>query len=305
MSRPYLENPERLVYLIEYVESRSYEAAAANLHCTPSAVAKALVALENELGIVLVEKNIRAVGPTKDAIELASMAKEMLDDMASFKQYARSLKSKREKLFIRFGIANTYCRISLPSKSDFDLFCQNFPQYELGTVVYQGETCIESLRDGVYDAAIVMGSFNDRAITSSVLSSFTPCVLMASTHPQFNRRDISLDELVDQRIAQLVAFHIGYEDVVLALSERGRSKAFDIVAPDVQSHLDYLKSGGCIFVSPGHQITSSEVELRTIPLKEEDRFQIPISFARRRGADVEGLDELEEYCIELAKTWQF
>ncbi|MEB3294970.1 MAG: LysR family transcriptional regulator [Synechococcales bacterium] len=145
-------NIEHLQVLLAVVEHRSFSAAALHLNLSQAAVSRAIAALEDELGIMLLHRGRFGAYPTQIGERILQPVRQMLTLRSQIEQevnIAKGLQGGQVRI-ASFRSAATHV---LPAK--MAKFCQRFPSIEV--TLSEGEPAVveQLLREGKVDIGLV------------------------------------------------------------------------------------------------------------------------------------------------------
>ena len=80
----------QLEYLVAIADTRHFSRAAKRVHTTQSTLSLQLKALEERLGVVLVERSARCVALTEVGLQISDIARLILRDAEMIRQIARA-----------------------------------------------------------------------------------------------------------------------------------------------------------------------------------------------------------------------
>lgn len=192
-----------LQYLVELARLGNFRRAAEVCNVSQPTLSTQLRKLEDELGVVLVERGARRVILTAAGEEILAHAQRILDeagDIRALAQRHRSPDSGR----LRLGVFQTLGPYLLPALVPG--IARTFPALELQLIEEKSDRLMEKLRGGRLDAALlalpVDGDFQVEELFEE------PFVLAAPpSHPLAARQSIMLDELNGQRMMLLEDGH--------------------------------------------------------------------------------------------------
>lgn len=296
-------NITQLEYFISAVRCKSYAEAGRQLHITPQAVSKAVLALEGELNVALFEKDGKGVRPTALGYEVASRAQLVLDDLADLRAYASSHSAEPSQSgSLTVAIASQYYRGSLYRPEDFTEFAEQFPHIKLKTIWDSNEFCLSALASGVAQAAIVSGKPRGSRLQSVKLFSFTPSVLCAPTSPLAYKQAVSLGDLAQVPLAYPADMDRFFHELVTEVRAQntGAAPQFVTVDPSPEAYRRFLNAGGALFIIKNARAKRIVPEAVEKPLVSGSVFSIPVYFVFPATGSPRCLAHLEDYLIETA-----
>ncbi|RMX06910.1 LysR family transcriptional regulator [Corticibacter populi] len=235
----------RLLHMFsEVVRTGSFTAAATTSHASQSTVSKAVHQLEEELGVVLLERSMTPLRPTSAGELVLQHARNMLEEAQRM----------RDELAELQGLQRGVLRLGLPPLGSASLFAplfvtfrQRYPQIDIQLVEQGSRRLEELLLRGDIELAATLLPVPEALEAQFVFQSRLVAVL-ATDHPLAGCQEIALAELAETPFifyeagfalnAQLrhacmqqgfeprEATHSGQVDFVIALVAAGYGVAF-------------------------------------------------------------------------------
>lgn len=243
-----------LEMLVQVVRTGSFTAAAQATHATQSTVSKAVQQLEQELGMVLLERQVTPLRPTAAGEIVLAHAHSVLDDLQRMQDELDQLQ----------GLQRGVLRLGLPPIGSASLFAplfvtyrKRFPNIEIHLEEHGSRHLEQLLLAGEIELAATLLPVSDALQTQFVFQSRLMAVV-AVDHPLAHRAEIALVELADtpfiffeagfalnaqlQQACGLQGFepqeatHSGQIDFVVALVAAGYGVAFlpEVMLPNRQ-----------------------------------------------------------------------
>lgn len=179
-------NLRDLQYLVALDEHRHFGRAAAASFVSQPTLSTQLRKLENELGVVLIERGSRRVMLTQAGEVVVEYARRILNEVQAMREQARRLRDP-ECGTLRLGIFPTLGPYLLPHI--IPELHRRFPKLELLLVEEKTKEIMARLRDGRLDAGLLAMPIADEHLRSEYL--FTePFVLAAPEHHPLARRSL-------------------------------------------------------------------------------------------------------------------
>jgi len=153
-----------LQFLVATLDGGSFAAAARTFGTDPSTVSKAIVRLENELGVQLLLRSTRQLTVTSAGQEYVATARRLLEELTACEE---GLKSQNEEPSgtLRLSVPVSYGRLyMLPMLRDF---CRRYPSIKIDIRFDDGY--VDIIEQGV-DIAIRSGSVQDSQLIARQLS---------------------------------------------------------------------------------------------------------------------------------------
>lgn len=173
-------------------ERGHFGSAAQHLGISQPSLSQGLAALENGLGVQLIERSTRKVIVTPVGRELLPYARTTLDSLDSFISHARGAQG---------GLSGTMSLGMIPTIAPFILptFLQSLPGIapELEPKIVEEKTgnLVESLRQGGLDAVVVASPVTGSGIEELELYTEEFVLVLPEGHRLAGREDVTVDEI--------------------------------------------------------------------------------------------------------------
>ncbi|MGO1949970.1 MAG: LysR family transcriptional regulator [Mycobacteriaceae bacterium] len=192
VNKEYRPTVAQLRTFVTIAEHGHFGAAAQRLGISQPSLSQALAALENGLGLQLIERSTRRVIVTSVGTELLPYARATLESLDSFMNNARGAVGGSNGP-MTIGMIPTITPFVLPS------FLKSLPvtapDLDPRIVEEKTSTLMESLRQGGLDAAVVATSEPGAGIEHIDLYTEEFVLVLPHGHPLSGRRDLRLDDL--------------------------------------------------------------------------------------------------------------
>jgi len=184
----------RFTLFQKVIETGSFTAAAEAMGYTQSAVSQAVRSLEEETGMVLLERNKTGIRLTKDGEALFPYIEEAASSENRFNRKVHEMQGLANAV-IRIGTFTSISRNELPQY--MKEFQERYP--EVSFVLDQGEyTGIASwIREGRIDFGFIHGEAVDRLPHEDLYEDRMMAVL-PEKHPLSRKKTVSLEELSEE-----------------------------------------------------------------------------------------------------------
>jgi DNA-binding transcriptional LysR family regulator len=182
--------------LLTVIETGSMGKAAGRLRISQPAISKAIVGLEDALGVKLLDRGRRGVVPTPYGLALAKRGVAIFNDLRQGVQDIDFL-SDPTKGEIRIG-ATEPVAVAFVSPS-IDRLSRRYPQTYFHVVTGDGGTLYKNLLDKSIEVAIcrMMGPL-PKELAAEVVFYDSLVVLSSAKNPLTRRRKLTLAELMDE-----------------------------------------------------------------------------------------------------------
>lgn len=218
-------NLRDLGYLVALADHRHFGKAAAACFVSQPTLSTQIRKLEEELGVVLVERAPRKVMLTPAGRDAAERARRILDAVAQMKEAARRSQDP-EAGTVRLGMFPTLGPYLLPHVVP-DIRAR-FPQLELLLVEEKSDVLLAQLHEGRLDAALLALPVEDEQLQVEFLFEEPFVLAVPVAHALARRKSLSLKDLADQRLLLLADGHCLREQAldVCQLAGSGEKSGF-------------------------------------------------------------------------------
>lgn len=233
-------NLRDLQYLHALAEHRHFGRAAEACFVSQPTLSTQIKKLEDELGVVLVERGSRQVMLTEAGRAVAERAGDVLAGADEIRRTARSLSNPRARS-VRLGIFPTLGPYLLPHV--LPQVRKQFPELELLLVEEKTEEIIGRLRAGRLDAAIVALPVSDEGLHREFLFE-EPFVLAApANHALARRKTVDIGDLIGQNLLLLEEGHCLRDQALEVCHLAGAGERSGFRATSLET-LRYMVAGG-------------------------------------------------------------
>ena len=152
----------QLRYFIAIVEAGSFSRAAERLHVAQPALSQHVLAMEAELGILLLHRTARGVKPTEEGLRLFDEARTILARVAGLPDHVRG-REARPSGEVRFGMPGTVSeQLGVPLiEAAQDLL----PEISLRITEAMSGFVLDWLREGTVDIALLFDVTDTKGLT--------------------------------------------------------------------------------------------------------------------------------------------
>ncbi len=197
-------NLRDLKYFVALAEHRHFGHAAAACFVSQPTLSTQIRKLEDELGVVLVERAPRNVMLTPAGLDVAARARRIVADVEQMREVARRSRDP-EAGVVTIGIFPTLGPYLLPHVVP-NLHAR-FPALELRLVEEKSDELLARVRDGKLDAAILALPVHDDQLHVEPLFEEPFLLAVPAGHALAGRSSLVLDDLADQRLLLLEDGH--------------------------------------------------------------------------------------------------
>ncbi|WP_439239171.1 DNA-binding transcriptional regulator OxyR [Lonepinella sp. BR2919] len=193
-------NIRDLEYLVALAEYKHFRRAADACHVSQPTLSGQIRKLEDELGIILLERTSRKVLFTQSGLLLVDQAKTVLREVKLLKEMA-SNQGKDMTGPLHIGVIPTVGPYLLPHI--MPLLTQKFPELELFLYEQQTAHLIDQLETGHLDCAIVASVEETQSFIEVPLFYEKMLIAVSEKHPWANEPQIPLSALKNKEILML------------------------------------------------------------------------------------------------------
>jgi LysR family transcriptional regulator, hydrogen peroxide-inducible genes activator len=193
-------NLRDLRYLVALAEHKHFGRAAATSFVSQPTLSTQIKKLEEELGVVLVERTPRKVLLTEVGKEIAQRAREVLNEVEQIKAIARRTLDP-ESGTVRLGIFPTLGPYLLPHV--VPRIRERFPRLELLLVEEKTDVVLKQLREGRLDAGVLALPMHDDQLHSEFLFEEPFLLAVPEGHALAARKSLVVSDLADQSLLLL------------------------------------------------------------------------------------------------------
>lgn len=217
-NKEYRPTLAQLRTFVTIAENKHFGSAAAKLDISQPSLSQALVALEQGLGVQLIERSTRKVIVTSTGEALLPYAKATLEASDVFLSQAHGASGTLTGP-LTIGIIPTIAPYILPGL--LKSISETYPDLEPRFVEEQTQHLLDKLREGSLDLAVAALPTEATGMVETPLYSESFTVVTPAGHPLAGREDLTLEELADLDLLLLDDGHC-LRDQVLDLCRRAK-----------------------------------------------------------------------------------
>lgn len=209
----------QLEYLLAVANCGSFSAAAEHCFVTQPSLSMQVKALEEELGVVLLDRSKKPVIPTEAGEVVLAQARETLKAYDGIKESVAELKGETAGK-LRLGVIPTIAPYLL--HKFLPTFVRDYPKVELEISELVTADIVEALRRDRLDAALVAGGTCGEGINEQELFSDRFYAYVSPNNPLYERSNVRIEEI---DLKELVILSPGncMRDQVIELCQAKRS----------------------------------------------------------------------------------
>lgn len=195
---------QQLLYISETAKVGSFYKAAENCYVTQPTLSIQVKKLEDELGIVIFDRDKKPLKVTEEGELIITKARSIIDDFKTLESYAKKEHLSLEGTF-KIGIIPTLANSILP------IFIKNFnknlPDTNFIINEMQTSSIINSLLIGDIDIGILVTPLNEKKLREIQLFNEKFFVYTSKSHPLYRVDKIDVDKLTDDGLMVIEEGH--------------------------------------------------------------------------------------------------
>lgn len=208
----------QLEYLLAVANFGSFSVAAEHCFVTQPSLSMQIKSLEDELGVMLLDRSKKPVIPTEAGVAVLEQARETLREYNSIKEVVARIKGEMSGL-IRLGVIPTIAPYML--HKFIPDFVKRYPKVELEIREMKTEHIIDALNRDRIDAALVAGGTCGEGILEYDLFDDRFFAYVSPDSPLYNKSNIRIED-IDMRELILLSAGNCMRDQVLELCQARR-----------------------------------------------------------------------------------
>lgn len=269
-------------YFCRVYEEKSINQAARLLFITPQGLSKIIHHLEDELGILLFERSPKGMIPTDAGNYLYSNCRELLKQLEDLELGLRRIKDKKKKYGIGFacGVLNIFPFQKMSELTSFD------PSVTIRWEEGNTAEILEKIEHGMLNLGFVIGNQCPDHMEMKEIFSINPDVIVYQGHPFYDREEVSVRELKDEKLITLNEKFYSYHSIISRCQDCGFVP--DIVAKTMESQLIYrfVKEKNGIGVDVNIHYDDMKMEgLKRVPLTDAFLWKVYAVYRKEMRED--------------------
>jgi DNA-binding transcriptional LysR family regulator len=178
--------------LVAVVDTGTFTDAAVELGVSQAAVSRSVAALEEALGVRVLQRTTRRVTPTGTGTQVLAGARRILDEVAHLGRLA-----ERQRSELRIGYA--WAALGKHTRRLQRAWASRHPGTPL--VFVHTNTPSAGLSDGTADVAVVRRALEDPRFESALIGTEARCAAVATDNPLARRRTLHVRDLARYPVA--------------------------------------------------------------------------------------------------------
>ena len=271
---------KQLINFITIVEEGNITKAAQKLHISQPPLSNQLKALEEELGVKLIERGSRKVTLTDVGNLLYKRGKDMVNVFESTLNEVEDFKSGIEGV-LKIGAVST-CNQFIPNEL-ISPYAKQYPKVKFE--LYEGNTyeVVDMIERGIVDIGVVRTPFNSENLCCLNLRKEPMVVVVNKNGEKFGfeyREKIDLKDLDGKPIV----IYRRYEKLIMDVLQLNKVKAnIYCLNDDSRTTIAWAQAGLAIGIVPKSIIDNSNKEIEVYELDEEElKTQISVAWMENK-----------------------
>lgn len=240
-------NIRDLEYFVTLAEYRHFRHAAEACNVSQPTLSGQIRKLENELGVMLLERTSRKVLFTQTGLLLVEQARKILRDVKIFKEMANKQSGEMSgPLYV--GLIPTVAPYFLPHV--IPMLSQTFPELEMYLQEGQTHHILTLLEQGKLDCAILAAVREAENFITIPLFDEPMRLAVSSSHQWAGRDSIKLDELKGEKLLMLEDGHCLREHAMGYCFQSGIQEDTRYIATSLETLRSMIASGSGMTLFP-------------------------------------------------------
>ena len=254
----------QLQYLIEVANCGSFSAAAERCFVTQPSLSMQIKALEDELGVILLDRSKKPVIPTDAGSVVIAQAQETLRAYNYIRESVAELKGETSGK-LRLGVIPTIAPYLL--HKFIPDFVREYPRVELEIREMITADIIEALKHDNIDAAIVASGTCGDSITEHDLFSDRFYAYVSPENPLFERSNIRIEDIDLKDLILLSRGNCMRDQIIeLCQAKREMPSHFSFESGSLDTLMRLVDCPACLTIIP-------EMAIEFIPAERRDRVK--------------------------------
>jgi LysR family hydrogen peroxide-inducible transcriptional activator len=261
-------NLRDLKYLVALADLRHFGKAADACFVSQPTLSTQIRKLEEELGVVLVERAPRKVMLTAAGQDVVQRARRIVADVDEMKEAARRSRDP-ESGALRLGVFPTLGPYLLPHV--VPQLRERFPQLELLLTEEKSDVLLQRLREGRLDAALLALPLHDDQLHAEFLFE-EPFLLAAPVgHPLAKQKTLSMDALGEETLLLLEDGHCLRDQALDVCRLAGAQEKSGFRATSLETLRQMVAAGVGVTLLPALSVQAPIVQpagIRLVPFRK-------------------------------------
>lgn len=278
-----MPNLRQLEYLVAVADTRHFRRAAERTNTTQPTLSEQIKALEQRLGVQLLERTTSRVVVTSVGQQVVDIARRMLRDANEIRVLAASGRKELAGL-LRLGLPPTIGPYLMQHAAP--QLHKKYPDLKLYVREEIPQSLPRALEEGVYDIIIAPLPIRGAEIASVSLFREPLFLTVAADHPLAQKKVVKFADIKGDDMLALGPGHQLHEAVVTLCEEAGARLRYDFegTSLDMLREMVIMRLG--ITFMPGLYVSRellTDPNVRTLEIKDRSVFR-PIGMAWRKSS---------------------
>jgi LysR family transcriptional regulator, hydrogen peroxide-inducible genes activator len=266
----------QLDYLVAIADTLHFRRAAEKVNTTQSTLSTQIKALEDRLGILLIERSRSQVMLTSAGQDVVEVARRMLKDAQDIRDLARGYRLGPTGL-LRVGVTCIAAPMLVPRLSA--LLRAHFPSLSVAISEGLPGALMSELEDGRLELAIVAMPEKSDALGAATLFDDQLLLVVRSSDSLADRKSVSLGDLQNRDVLVLGPGHRVHDDIGELLTAASAQALSSYGATSIDTLCELVARGAGATLVPAHAMRERlmhDKRLATVPVIDNLK---PRSFA--------------------------
>ena len=193
-----------LRFVVSVAHEKNFRRAATKSFVSQPALSLAIKKIENELGVLIFERNRMGIALTPVGELIVNQAEKVLEEVDKIKEISAREKTTQHTS-VKLGLIYSVAPYLLPSI--IPILKKNVPDISLEAEEDITINLIKKLKDGYLDAAIIALPFDIAGFDTQILYDEPFKVLVSSKHKWSKNKEINAKQLINEKILLLDNTH--------------------------------------------------------------------------------------------------
>lgn len=216
---------QQLEYIVALDTHRHFVTAADSCFVTQPTLTLQIKKLENEMNTLIFDRSKHPIEPTKTGRQVINMARQILREVNSLKDYVNTEKDNLSGTF-RIGVIPTVAPYLMPRFLKH--FTDNNPNISLKVREIESEQIIHDIKHDLLDIGILATPLDESNIREIPLYNEPFLLYIAEQHPLYTRKKITPEDLPENGLWLLNQGHCLRDQVLSVCNQRRSSKIENI-----------------------------------------------------------------------------
>jgi DNA-binding transcriptional LysR family regulator len=185
-------NLRQVEIFLSVIDQGSFSAAARDSHLTQSTISQHIAALEDEVGVQLLERSRNGVRLTDGGKILLKHARRLMGELRSTEEAFRRFRGLEETT-LRLGVSTIPAAYLVPAV--LAQLCERFPSLQVAMLPGDSRDTIERIANRDVEVGVVGSRFEERGFSFAEVGRDRICLVVGRRHPWAERPSISIAEL--------------------------------------------------------------------------------------------------------------